>query len=90
MTTLLGGPHGNLHGGVVLGWVERATLCVVLIGGWPLWVAAVVAAKGAYVALSLRYRDAAARQRLWRGTAVSLAWGMAVAVPLAYVMPMMQ
>lgn len=90
VSTLIGGPHGNLHKGVILGWVERAAICVVLIGGWPVWVAAVLAVKGVYMAVSLRSRDAMERSRLLRGTAVSLAWGFAVAVPLAFVMPMMQ
>lgn len=76
--------------GVVIGWVERAALCVVLIGGWPVWVAAVIAAKCAYLVMALRSRDKDARFRLLTGTAVSLAWGVAVAVPLAMVMPMMQ
>lgn len=90
VSTLIDGPQGNMHVGVVLGWAERAALCVVLIGGWPIWVAAVLAAKGIYIGISLRGRDTAARLRLLRGTALSLAWGFAVAVPLAYVMPMMQ
>lgn len=76
--------------GVVLGWIERAALCVVLIGGWPIWVAAVIALKGVYMGLSLSGRDGDSRSRLWLGSGISLAWGLAVAVPLALVMPMMQ
>lgn len=89
VTTLIGGPMGNLQVGVMMGWLERAALCVLLIGGWPIWVAAVLGLKGIYMGISLRGRDALARTRLWRGTAVSLAWGFAVALPLAFVMPMM-
>lgn len=80
---------GSGHG-VLLGWAERAALCVVLIGGWPVWVVAVLAVKAAYLGLSHARRDAEARARLWRGTGISLAWGFAVAVPLSLVMPMMQ
>ncbi|MBL4628737.1 MAG: DUF3307 domain-containing protein [Roseicyclus sp.] len=80
---------GSGHG-IVLGWAERAALCVVLIGGWPILTAAVIALKGLYMGVSLWGRDDAARARLLIGTAVSLAWGLAVAVPLALVMPMMQ
>lgn len=76
--------------GIVLGWVERAALCVVLIGGWPIWVAAVIAVKGLYVGVSFSARDSGDRARLLLGTGISLAWGLAVAVPLALVMPMMQ
>ncbi len=90
VSTLIGGPPGNMHIGVLLGWAERAALCFVLIGGWPIWVAAVLAAKGVYLGISLRSRDAMGRARLMRGTALSIAWGFAVAVPLSLIMPMMQ
>lgn len=79
---------GSGHG-VVLGWCERAALCVVLIGGWHIWVVAVIALKGIYMGLSLIRRDAGDRSRLWLGSGISFAWGLAVAVPLALVMPMM-
>ncbi|OAN84415.1 hypothetical protein A8B78_07120 [Jannaschia sp. EhC01] len=79
---------GSSHG-VVLGWAERAALCVVLISGWPIWVAAVIALKGIYMGLSFVGRDEGARTRLFLGSGISLAWGLAVAVPLALVMPMM-
>ncbi|HID67457.1 MAG TPA: DUF3307 domain-containing protein [Roseibacterium sp.] len=88
---MLVGHRGTGSGhGIVLGWAERAALCVVLIGGWPILTAAVIALKGLYMGVSLWRRDDAARSRLLIGTAVSLAWGLAVAVPLALVMPMMQ
>lgn len=88
---MLVGSHGGSSGyGIVLGWVERAALCVVLIGGWHIWVAAVIAVKGLYVGVSYGRRDGGARSRLLLGTGISLAWGLAVAVPLALVMPMMQ
>lgn len=79
---------GSGHG-VVLGWAERAALCVVLIGGWHLWVTAVFAVKGIYMGLNFARRDASARSRLLLGSGVSLAWGLGVAVPLSLVMPMM-
>lgn len=80
---------GSGHG-IVLGWAERAALCVVLIGGWPVWVVAVIAVKGLYMGLSFARRDESNRTRLLLGSGISLAWGLAVAVPLALVMPMMQ
>ncbi|GAB5445832.1 DUF3307 domain-containing protein [Gymnodinialimonas sp.] len=83
----LGGRGPRL--GVVIGWMERAALCVVLIGGWPVFVAAVIAVKGIYMGLSFTQRDAGGRTRLLLGSCISLAWGLAVAVPLAMVMPMM-
>lgn len=76
--------------GVVIGWLERAALCVVLIGGWHIWVIAVIAVKGIYLGLSFAGRDEGGRSRLLLGSGISLAWGLAVAVPLALVMPMMQ
>lgn len=82
---------GSGHG-VLLGWVERAALCVVLIGGWQIWpllLTAVIAVKGLYLGVSFAGRDNGARYRLLLGTAVSLAWGLAVAVPMALAMPMM-
>lgn len=79
---------GSRHG-VLLGWAERAALCVVLIGGWPIWMAAVIAIKGLYMGISFARRDSANRSRLLLGSGISLAWGLAVAVPLALVMPMM-
>ncbi len=75
--------------GVIVGWVERAALCVVLIGGFPMLLAGVLAAKGVYLLAALRRRDEQARSRLLFGTLVSLLWGFAVAVPLALTMPMM-
>ncbi|ABD55441.1 DUF3307 domain-containing protein [Jannaschia sp. CCS1] len=83
---------GSGHG-VVLGWAERAALCVVLIGGWQIWpllLVAVIAVKGLYMGVSFARRDTGGRARLLLGSGISLAWGLAVAVPLALVMPMMQ
>ncbi|WP_224815097.1 DUF3307 domain-containing protein [Hasllibacter sp. MH4015] len=76
--------------GVVVGWAERAALCVVLIGGFPILSAAVVAAKGLYLAVRAPGREDLGRKRLILGTIVSLLWGFGVAIPLALVMPMMQ
>lgn len=87
---LLAGRGGGSDIGVVMGWAERAILCVLLIGGWPIWAAAVVAGKGLYLGLSFTARDRTGRRRLFLGSAASLAWGLAVAVPLALIMPMMQ
>lgn len=82
---------GSGHG-VVLGWAERAALCVVLIGGWQIWpllLAGVIALKALYMGLSFARRDSGSRARLLLGSGISLAWGLGVAVPLALVMPMM-
>lgn len=75
--------------GVLVGWLERAALCVVLIGGWPAFAGAVVAAKAIYMGARMPGRDTTARNRLILGTGISLAWGFAVAIPLALIMPMM-
>jgi len=82
--------RGDASGhGVLLGWVERAALCVLVIGGFPWLALGVIAGKAMYLAVALPRRSAPARARLWIGTVVSLGWGLAVAVPLALVMPMM-
>lgn len=84
-------PHGpGSRHGVLVGWAERAALCVVMIGGVPVLAVGVVAAKAAMVAIGLGGRDAPARRRLLTGTLASLLWGLAVAVPLSLAMPMMQ
>ncbi len=75
--------------GVLLGWFERAALCVVLIGGWPVFAGAVLAAKALYMGAKMPGRDTTSRNRLILGSGISLAWGLAVAIPLALVMPMM-
>lgn len=80
--------EGSRHG-VLMGWVERAALCVVLIGGFPWLALGVILAKAVYLAFAVPQRSEEARARLWIGTAISFAWGLAVAVPLALVMPMM-
>ncbi len=88
---MLVGPRGAGSGhGVLVGWAERAALCVVLIGGWPWLAAVVIAAKAGYMLVALPSRPQEARARLWLGTGISLCWGLGVAVPLALVMPMMQ
>lgn len=88
---MLAARHGppSTHG-VLMGWAERVALCVVLIGGWPLWVGAILAGKAVFVAATYQSRPADGRARLWLGTVISLGWGLAVAVPLALVMPMME
>lgn len=90
VTTLLSRQGLGESDGVLVGWVERSALCVVLIGGWPLFAGAVLAAKALYMGAKMPGRDAAARSRLILGSGISLGWGLAVAIPLALVMPMMQ
>jgi hypothetical protein len=90
VATLLAGHGPGSRHGVLLGWAERAALCVLLIGGFPWLALGVIAAKATYLVVGLSRRSAEARARLWIGTGVSLGWGLAVAVPLALVMPMMK
>lgn len=80
---------GSGHG-IWIGWAERGSLCIVLIGGLPLLALAVLGAKAVHLALSLRTRTAEGRARLLTGSAVSIAWGLAVALPLMLAMPMMR
>jgi hypothetical protein len=73
--------------GVMVGWIERAALCVVVPLGVPLLTLPIVAIKLVYMSRSWNRRDADARRRLVMGTAVSFAWGLAVAIPLAMLLP---
>ncbi|MEJ6394733.1 DUF3307 domain-containing protein [Gymnodinialimonas sp. 2305UL16-5] len=82
-------PEPGSPGGVLIGWLERTAICILLIGGSPFWVGTVLGAKALQLGLTLNGRDKAGRRRLVYGSAISLAWGFAVAVPLALVMPMM-
>ena len=75
--------------GIFVGWAERAALCIVLIGGFPMLTAGVLAAKGVYLGTIVGSRSPDARKRAYLGTAISIGWGLAVAIPLALVMPMM-
>ena len=90
VATLLSRQGLGKSNGVLLGWFERAALCVVLIGGWPVFAGAVLAAKALYMGARMPGRDATARSRLILGSGISLGWGLAVAIPLALVMPMMR
>lgn len=89
---MLVGERGRGSGyGVAFGWSERAMLCVAFIGGIWVILPLILLSKMAHIARELIYvgRKDDERWRLLVGSVVSFAWGLAVAVPLALVMPMM-
>ncbi len=73
--------------GVRIGWVERSALAALVAVGAPWPMLAVVAAKAGHVAFGLPRRDARGRSRLIRGSALSMAWGLACALALWAVLP---
>ncbi|MEQ8369020.1 MAG: DUF3307 domain-containing protein [Roseicyclus sp.] len=78
---------GQSETGVRIGWAERVALCACVAVGLPGLIAGVLLAKLAYAIASWRVRTPAARARLVQGTAVSLAWAAASALPLWYLLP---
>lgn len=89
VTTVRGPDALDARGGVLFGWGERAALCGALIYGLPLAALAIVAAKAVFVATQMRGRDATGRRRLCLGALISLAFGLAVAVPLTLALPLL-
>ncbi|MBY6200033.1 DUF3307 domain-containing protein [Maritalea mobilis] len=75
------------HEGILLGWMERAAFCVVLLMGLPVLVLPVIGIKLIYAWRSWAERNSEARRRLVLGTLVSFAWGLGTAIPLAMFAP---
>jgi hypothetical protein len=73
--------------GVWIGWVARTALTVSVAAGVPVAVPAVLAAKAGHVAWTLGKRKGPCRDRLMRGSALSLAWGLGCAAMLWALLP---
>jgi hypothetical protein len=73
--------------GVWIGWAERTALTASVAAGLSMAVLAVVAAKAGLVAWSIGKRKGPYRDRLIRGSALSLAWGLGCAAVLWALLP---
>ena len=73
--------------GVHVGWIERTAMSAMVALGAPVLALAVLPAKAAHVAWAWRDRNEARRQRLLRGTSLSMIWGLICAAGLWALLP---
>ena len=68
-------PHELLHGGAMIGVLERASVTITLLAGWPQGLVVVLAVKG--LARYPELREARAGELFIIGTFVSVLWALA-------------
>jgi hypothetical protein len=78
---------GSDSRGVRIGWFERSALSAAVAAGAPLVFLTVLTAKAGHVAWAIGNRAGPGRDRLIRGSALSLTWGLTCAAALWVLLP---